>query len=245
MNITEKKATKSSTATKGRPRKITQKSLPLERLVENEVNEQERIFCVNYLKSFNVENAARHAGFSTAESMHEGYKMLSKENVRNYLDYLKKHRHNAILADGAAVLQKYLDIAFADIFDFVKLGSMPISATSIENTPTGIFIKSSDELQLFLPDVVSGSLIAEIRQGKDGITIKLADRMKALEWLTEYFELNPSDVHRREADRRKIELAAVKLCPQDENKSVKNKSDKTDNFSQALQSSCENLWNEE
>ena len=30
---------------------------------------------------------------------------------------------------------------------------------------------------------VDGTLISEIRQGKDGANIKLADRMKAMEWL--------------------------------------------------------------
>ena len=33
---------------------------------------------------------------------------------------------------------------------------------------------------------VDGTLVREIKQGKDGGSIKLADRMKALQWLTDH-----------------------------------------------------------
>lgn len=36
---------------------------------------------------------------------------------------------------------------------------------------------------------VDGSIIAEVKQGKDGASVKLADRMKALEWLAAHMDL--------------------------------------------------------
>ena len=33
---------------------------------------------------------------------------------------------------------------------------------------------------------VDGTLITEVKQGRDGVSIKLADKMKALEWLAEH-----------------------------------------------------------
>ena len=36
---------------------------------------------------------------------------------------------------------------------------------------------------------VDGTIIAEVKQGRDGATIKLADRMKALEWLTQHMNM--------------------------------------------------------
>ena len=36
---------------------------------------------------------------------------------------------------------------------------------------------------------MDGSIIAEVKQGKDGASVKLADRMKALEWLAAHMDL--------------------------------------------------------
>ena len=36
---------------------------------------------------------------------------------------------------------------------------------------------------------VDGTLITEVKQGKDGASIKLADRMKALEWIANHMDL--------------------------------------------------------
>ena len=37
--------------------------------------------------------------------------------------------------------------------------------------------------------MVDGTIITEVKQGKDGASIKLADRMKALEWIADHMEL--------------------------------------------------------
>ena len=36
---------------------------------------------------------------------------------------------------------------------------------------------------------VDGTLISEVSKGKDGAKIKLADRMKALQWLSDHMDL--------------------------------------------------------
>ena len=38
-------------------------------------------------------------------------------------------------------------------------------------------------------ETVDGSLISEVKQGKDGASIKLLDKMKALQWLTDHMDL--------------------------------------------------------
>ena len=37
--------------------------------------------------------------------------------------------------------------------------------------------------------MVDGTIISEVKQGRDGASIKLADRMKALQWLSEHMDL--------------------------------------------------------
>lgn len=38
-------------------------------------------------------------------------------------------------------------------------------------------------------DMVDGTIITEVKQGKDGASIKLADRMKALEWIANHMDM--------------------------------------------------------
>ena len=36
---------------------------------------------------------------------------------------------------------------------------------------------------------VGGTLITEVKQGKDGVSIKLVDKMKALQWLADHMDI--------------------------------------------------------
>lgn len=72
-----------------------------------------------------------------------------------------------------------MDIAFVDITDFIGFGQVDISTDqeSIHMVNSVWFMESSD---------VDGTLISELKQGKDGASIKLPDRMKALDWIANH-----------------------------------------------------------
>ena len=53
---------------------------------------------------------------------------------------------------------------------------------------------------------MDGTLIAEVKQGKDGASVKLMDRMKAMNWLTDHMDLATEE--QRRPDR----------CPESEDK---------------------------
>jgi phage terminase small subunit len=55
-------------------------------------------------------------------------------------------------------------------------------------------------------DRVDGTVISEVKQGRDGASVKLVDRQKSLAFLERYFELNPMDRHRREYDEKRLKL---------------------------------------
>src|SRR5690606_34518495 len=57
---------------------------------------------------------------------------------------------------------------------------------------------------------VDGTIITEVSQGKDGIKVKLADKMKALEKLEKYFDLLP-DKHKRRIEEEKLRLEQDKF----------------------------------
>ena len=55
---------------------------------------------------------------------------------------------------------------------------------------------------------VDGTLISEVRQGKDGASIKLADRMKALDWLSEHMDMATPE---QKARMKKLEAETNKI----------------------------------
>jgi phage terminase small subunit len=54
---------------------------------------------------------------------------------------------------------------------------------------------------------VDGTLITEVKQGRDGISIKLADKMKALDFLTKHMDL----LDDRELKQLKVEKTRIEI----------------------------------
>ena len=57
---------------------------------------------------------------------------------------------------------------------------------------------------------VDGTLIGEVKQGKDGASIKLPDRMKALQWLADHMDFATAEQKARlellQAQKKKLEM---------------------------------------
>ena len=137
------------------------------------LTDKQQLFCIYYIRSFNATKAYQKAyevDYATAASI--GYRLLDNDGVREEILRLKKERLNREFLSEEDIFQKYMDIAFADMTDFVEFGN--------EKKNTLRFKNSSD---------VDGTLICEIKQGKDGAYVKLADRMKALQWLSEHMDM--------------------------------------------------------
>ena len=113
----------------------------------------------------------------------EGYKLLVNPCVRDEIQRLKQNRLNREMLSEHDIFQKYLDIAYADITDYVSFGTKEIQYMD----------KAGNEREAEVPfvdlkdsDTVDGTLLTEISQSKDGIKVKLADKMKALDWLSRH-----------------------------------------------------------
>ena len=53
---------------------------------------------------------------------------------------------------------------------------------------------------------VDTQLIREVKQGRDGISVKLEDRQKAIDWLSKYFLMHPDDKYKAEYDRMRAKV---------------------------------------
>lgn len=178
---------------------------PEEPVIENdELTDKQRLFCLYYLKYFNATKAYQKAyGCSYSTAMVNGNRLLRNAKVSAELDRLKAEQAQGLKLDAKAVLQKYIDIAFADITDFVEFGREERTDEFGNPYETNVVkFKESTE--------VDGTIITEVRKGKDGVSVKLADKMKALEFLSKYTDLlSENNKKRLEEEKLKAEIAKL------------------------------------
>ena len=202
-NTTDKCCNKKATEQNKKKNKATVK----EPVIENdELTDKQRLFCVYYIKYFNATKAYQKAyecEYTTA--MVNGSRLLRNAKISDKIDRLKAEQANELKLDVRDVLQKYIDIAFADITDFVEFGRETVAddETGLEYEVNKVKFKDSSE--------VDGTIITEVKQGKDGVSVKLADKMKALEMLSKYFDLlSENDKKRLQEEKLKAETAKAK-----------------------------------
>ncbi len=182
------------------------------------LTEKQRLFCLFYVRYFNATKAYQKAygcAYSTAASA--GSRLLENAEVRKEIKELKQGRLNQQLLDESDIFQKYMDIAFSDITDFLTFGQKEVPVMGafgpikVEDPDTGEKIpvtKIVNVVQFRGSDEVDGTLISEVRQGKDGASIKLADRMKALEWLSEHMDMATPE---QKARMKKLEAETERI----------------------------------
>lgn len=151
----------------------------------DELNDKQRLFCIHYINSFNATQAAIKAGYSADTAHVQGSRLLNNVKVIEQIKHIKKNMQHGLFVDGMDVINKLIKIAFADITDYVEFDKYTVN------------IKNSNE--------VDGSIIQEIKQGREGVSIKLHDKMKALEKLEKYFDILP-DHHKRKLEEEKSML---------------------------------------
>lgn len=192
-------------------KKKKQVAVEVEQILENsELTDKQRLFCMFYIKSFNATKAYQKAygcSYETAAAI--GYRLLENVGVKEEIQRLKRSRMNRELLDEHDIFQKYMDIAFADITDFLEFGQEEVQVMSmhgpveVKDPETGEkkpLMKKVNTVRFKPSAEVDGTLISEVKQGRDGASIKLPDRMKALEWLADHMDLATAE------QQAKIEL---------------------------------------
>ncbi len=214
----------------------------VEQVIENpDLTDKQRLFCIYYIRCFNATKAYQKAyGCSYETAMVEGCKCLRKPKIKEEIQRLKQNRLNRELLDEADIFQKYMDIAFADITEYVEFGREnvlvmgPFGPITVKNEKTGKKENLTKEINVvkFKPSAeVDGTLITEIKQGKDGASIKLADKMKALNWLAEHMDLA--------TEEQRTRIAALKTKIPDEGGTMQD-----DGFLEALKGMVNEVWEE-
>lgn len=170
------------------------------RITENqELTDKQKLFCIYFSKSLNATSAYQKAyGCSYVAALTNGSRMLGNDRIAAEIRRLKQERYAQALLSPEDIFQKYMDIAFADMGDYLSWGQEeePVIAqfgpVQIPNPETGekeTLMQNVNVVRLKESRDVDTTLIGEVKQGRDGITVKLPDRMKALEWLADHMDM--------------------------------------------------------
>ena len=156
-----KRKTERSEAKKEKPIKVEKKR----KNTDTDITEKRELFCLYYVKYRNKVKAYQKAFGCSYETACGNATNLSKNiDVKARIDELLADLHENIEFTIQDIAQKQIDIATADIKDFVDLDGGVV------------MLRDADE--------IDGTLIKSIKNTKFGIEVQLKDSQKALEWLT-------------------------------------------------------------
>ncbi len=151
---------------------------------KHKLSQRYQLFILYYLHNYDAKWAAAKIGYKIEKSHSMGFNILNRPEVQAAISDIKRMMQSAIYLSAHDIISEYIKIAYADITDFISFDGQSVN------------LKPSDQ--------VNGQMISEVRQGKDGITFKLHDKMKALERLEKLYEIIPD--RRLELETKKFEF---------------------------------------
>jgi phage terminase small subunit len=224
----KKDATKKEKVATSKQKDATKKIAPKakEILSESTLEEWEEVFCLEYLDTHNKTKSYMRArpevAYNTAKR--EGSRIYTFPHIQKRLAELKEAKREQLFVDKMDIDEQWMKQAFADITDFVEFG-----------TENGEVILGDDGIPLFDENgmfkrykhsfvrlkedhEVDGSVIHEVKLGREGVSLKLYDKQRALLELTKRL-INNDDIK-----TKLLELQLEKLQAEIENlKGDKNK----------------------
>lgn len=167
----------------------------------DEMTEKQKLFCLYYVRCFNATKAYQKAyGCKYTVANAEGYKMLVKPCVKEEIIRLKQNRLNRELLNEDDIFQRFMDIAYADITDYVEFGQ---EEENFMTKSGDVFTRTVNTVKLRESGEVDGSLISEVKHGKNGSGIKLHSQVEALKWIAEHMDMATAEQRARIAVLKK------------------------------------------
>lgn len=180
--------------------------------VEDELTDKQRMFVLEYMRDFNATRAALAAGYSKRAAYSIGWENLRKPEIQAEITRLKDQMVGELGLSVHRVIAEYLKIAFADTTDYVDFGTTEEPVIGIDGptydeegdpvtkTVSFVHFKSAYE--------VDGTLISEVKQGRDGVSIKFYDKMRALKELEKYLGYMDEETKLR-VQKMQLEVTAI------------------------------------
>lgn len=208
-------------------------------LQNGELSTEQQMFCIYYSRTFNATQSYLNAyGCRYSTALTNGPALLGNTRIKSEIERLKEMKRQQIITGTSDIIELQMRIAFADIGNYLMFGR------------TEVLGKSGDMIEVNTVDLkestgVDTQLISEVKEGRDGISVKLKDSQRALDWLARYFEMNPLDKHKIDYDNRKLELEIIKAEMLAKEGEHEEDQDTGNNFIDALNSNADEVWSDE
>lgn len=228
-------------------------------LENTELTDKQRLFCVIYSKCLNATKAYLKVYTCTYETaMVEGNRNLRKPKIKEQIDLLIAKDFNKEFIKRS-LLQKYIDIAFSDIGEYITFGKKIRRVWAKDDKGNNIPMIDPEtgeqkEVEFNYIDLnesvsVDTSLISEVSEGKDGVKFKLLDKMKAMDFLTKHVDLLSDeekitlDLEYKKLQNQKVEIEITKLKQSIDDDTGEEVED--DGFIAALGNKVSEVWGNE
>ena len=188
---------------KGAPKKKTPIDDGTKATLQNDdLTPEQQMFCIYYSRTFNAAQSYQKAyGCSYESAIANGSRLLTNDKVRVEIKRLKEIKRQQIVAGADDIVELQMRIAFADIGNYVSFGQKEVTDIATDETymVSVVDLKESKNTDT--------QLIQEVKRGKDGVSVKLVDKQKAIDWLSKYFLVHPDDKYKAEFDKKRAEVS--------------------------------------
>ena len=247
-NVTNRKrnVTKKS---KGIDGQLKTELLPeeIETLNNEELTEKQRLFCLYYVRWFNATKAYQKAyGCDYTTAMVNGCKLLSNPKIQTHTQSIKDAKIKQSMYTIEDYFQKMMDIAYSDVTDYLEFGQEETLVMSmygpikIENSngDKELLKEKKNFVRLRESCEVDGTLIQEVKQGKEGVSVKLISKEFALKWLDKHYS-DATDMQKAQLDKLRAQTKKLEAETQEDEEI------EDDGFLDAIKNAEVGGWNDE
>jgi len=163
---------------------------PKDKVIKDDsLTDKQKSFCEEYIVDLNATQAAIRAGYSKESARQIATENLSKPNIQNEIERLKRARSKRTQITADRVLEELATIGYSKITDYLEVVEKEVVVgykkddkgqydyeQPIIRTKKVVEIKETEEM-----DSEAIKAVSEIKQGANGISLKLYDKPSALE----------------------------------------------------------------
>ena len=200
-----------------------------------ELTEQQEQFCIYYTKYLNPYKAYKKAyNCNEITARTKGCKLIQKPYIKKRIEELTCTNNDKNSIQNS-LFQKLLDIAFADINDFLVI------ETKEEEDEHGNLVKKT---YTHLKDDFDGTLVTNVITAKGEVKIQLADKLKAIEMLLKTTNLlDDETVRKLKIEETKAKIEETKARTKSITGDIEEYDD--DGFIEAIKGKADEIWQEE
>ena len=175
----------------------------IETLNNEELTEKQRLFCLYYVRWFNATKAYQKAyscDYFTAAA--NGPRLLGNARIKEEIQRIKDAKIKQTMYSTEDYFQKMIDIAYSDLTDYLSFGQEEAQDKNGNTFMMNVInLKESCD--------VDGTLIQEVKQGKDGIAVKLVSKEFALKWLDKHYS-EATDLQKAQIEQLRAQTDKLK-----------------------------------